>query len=502
MTSENPRQTSDSVIRNAKFGVLTWILPLGLSFVATPVLVKALGHKDYGIYALILGLIGYSFTFNLGRAVTKFIAEYRVSGRGEKIRDIISASFFLNLAVGAVGVLSIVLLSEWLVADAFAIDHADREKTVTAMRIASAIIFITMLSQVFGSVLQGLQRFDAYSKIFTSSSIVLISGNLALAYLGYDLIALLYWNLAALVATCIAYAIAAKRLLPEFGLSFRVSGETLRLVMKYSSGVVLYQIAGNVLLLFERGWIAQRLGVESLTLYVVPMSLGIYLHGFVVSFIQIIFPLASEIRDDPEKLLRVYKQATRFVGVLVAFVITTFAVQSGRFLQLWMDAEFSRQTSDLLSIFIISFSMVAIASIAWQITEGLGYPLINAAINAISTAIGIVLMILLINEYGIEGVAIARLAGFTAIFLSIFLIERRFFGSIQVRFWAVLVSGLALASAGAAIIEYSLNMLLPVTWLALVISAGAGGLGYLIALRIMNFATSEEKQLIRKVFSK
>ena len=115
MTLNNPRQTTKSVFRNVIYGSLAWILPLGLSFVATPIIVRSLGNSDYGIYALVLGFISYSFTFNFGRAITKYIAEYRVTGESEKIRDVISASFFLNIAIGLIGVLVMCLLAGWLV---------------------------------------------------------------------------------------------------------------------------------------------------------------------------------------------------------------------------------------------------------------------------------------------------------------------------------------------------------------------------------------------------
>src|SRR5450755_176556 len=105
MTTNTKGQTGKSIIRNVFYGSLTWLLPLGLSFVATPVIVRTLGNKDYGIYALVLGFIGYSFTFSFGRAITKYIAEYRITGESEKIRDVISASFFINLVVGLIGVL-------------------------------------------------------------------------------------------------------------------------------------------------------------------------------------------------------------------------------------------------------------------------------------------------------------------------------------------------------------------------------------------------------------
>ncbi len=68
-------QTSKSIAKNVFYGFLTWILPLGLSFVSTPLIVRTLGKKDYGIYTLVLGFVGYSFTFSIGRAITKYISE-------------------------------------------------------------------------------------------------------------------------------------------------------------------------------------------------------------------------------------------------------------------------------------------------------------------------------------------------------------------------------------------------------------------------------------------
>src|SRR5438094_325572 len=162
MIENTPRQTSKSVFRNVIYGSLTWILPIGLSFVATPIIVRSLGNNDYGIYALVLGFISYSFTFSLGRAITKYIAEYRVTGESDKIRDLISATFFLNLAVGLSGVLLICLLANWLVRDVFRIVDEAQDKTAIALYAASGIIFLSMLNQVFVAILQGIHRFDIY----------------------------------------------------------------------------------------------------------------------------------------------------------------------------------------------------------------------------------------------------------------------------------------------------------------------------------------------------
>ncbi|HEY0427883.1 MAG TPA: oligosaccharide flippase family protein [Pyrinomonadaceae bacterium] len=495
-------QTSKSIIRNIFYGFLTWIFPLCLSFVATPIIVRALGNDDYGIYALVIGFIGYSFTFSIGRAITKYVAEYRANGEPEKIRDIVSATFFINITVGVCGVLLICLLANWLVRDVFKIEASAQDKTVMAMYLASAIIFVTMLTQVFSAVLQGLQRFDVYSKIFNASSFSLLLGNLIFAYQGYGLLTLLVWNLLVICSFCSVYAIIAKKLLPEFGISFRIKRESLKLVLHYSFGIIGYQIMANLLLLFERGWITRHLGTESLTYYVVPMSLGMYVHGFISSLMLVIFPLASELKNDKEKLLRLYTKATKIVGLLVVFMATTLIVENKFFLQLWMGRDFAQNSSKLLVLHAITFGLAAILTVSWQMTEGLGFPNYNFAVFAICLVVSVVLMIVLTENFGNTGIAAARLAGFATIFFSIFYVEKWFFNKIQISFWLRITSILAVAAAFVAVVETLVINNLPVSWLTFVISAAGGGLVYCTALWLLDFIDADEKILIRGILNR
>ncbi len=500
MDQATNKQTSKSIFRNVIYGSLTWILPLGLSFVATPIIVRSLGNSDYGIYALVLGFISYSFTFNFGRAITKYIAEYRVTGESEKIRDVISASFFLNIVIGIVGVIVMCASASWLVRTVLNIEPDSQGKTTTAIYIASAIIFFWMLTQVFASVLQGVQRFDAYSRIFTANTFVLTLGNLALAYSGFSLLALLTWNASVLCVFFVIYGFVAKSLLPEFGITFNFKRETLRLVIKYSSAVVATQILANVLLLFERGLITHKFGSESLTYYVVPMSLGLYLQGFVASLVQVIFPLASELKNEPEKLLRLYSKATKVICVLVVFVVASVWVESSLFLRLWMGESFAENSSSLLALHITCFGLIAIMSIAWQVTEGMGFPHFNAIATGVCTVIGISLMMLLSNDLGNFGVAVARLTGFAVAFLSIFIVEKMFFTKVQARFWFGLTGNLAFAAITAAAAEHFISSSLPANWPTFILSILAGGAIYCTVLLLLNFVTEDDKQVVRRIF--
>jgi O-antigen/teichoic acid export membrane protein len=495
-------ETSKSIFRNVLYGFSTWIMPLGLSFIATPILVRSLGNEDYGIYALILGFIGYSFNLNLGRAVTKYIAEYRANGQTHKINYIISNTLLLNICVGLTGALTICLLANWLVTDVFLIAEEVRAKTIGAMYISAAIIFVTMLNQVFNSILQGLQRFDVYSRIFIGNSYAILIGNIILALSGFGLNGLLIWNLIALIVTCLITVVLAKILMPEFKFEFDLKGESLKLILKFSGGIIGYQILANLLLLFERGWIIRQFGEEQLTYYVVSMLLGIYIHSFVSSLLLVLFPLVSELNQNLEKLKNLYLKATKIICFLVCFLAISLIIESKTFLYLWMGSEFAEKAWFLLILHVITFSLTAILVVSWQMTEGLGYPNYNFFVFSFCLIISIFLMIYLTADYGIQGVAIGRLAGFGTLFLSVFYVERWFFKQVQVRFWLRLAGMIGLAMIFAGGLEKIIIANLAVTWLTFFIATLCGGMIYCIVLWLLGFITDEEKILFRQILSR
>jgi O-antigen/teichoic acid export membrane protein len=499
---ERKSETSKSIFKNVLWGFSTWILPVGLSFFATKIIVKSLGDQDYGIYALVLGFVGYSFNFSFGRAITKYIAEFRAKSENEKIPDLISSALFINLAVGLFSVSLICFFANWLVIHVLDIDAESQSKTVTALYIASAIIFFTMLNQIFNSVLQGIHRFDVYSKIFNLNNLGLLSGNLVLALLGYKLLSLFIWNLSVTCLTCVIFAISAKRFLPEFKLNFKFQPEMLKLIVKYSYGIIGYQILSNFLVLFERGWIFRKLGAENLTYYVVPMTLAIYIHAFISSLILVIFPLASELKNDKEKLLRLYTKATKIVVLLVVFLGTTIITESRFFLTLWMGAEFADKTWMLLVIHTITYSLVAILAVSWQMTEGLGYPNYNFLLFLVCLVISVSLMIALTPGFGNLGIATGRMTGYAVIFLSIFYIERWFFNKIQVEFWFKVLLILVISGVAAAFIERFIIRHFELSWLVLFGATGSGAVVYFLLVWAMGFVSEDERLLIKRLLSR
>ncbi len=114
-------------------------------------------------------------------------------------------------------------------------------------------------------------------------------GSIFIVIDGYGVLALVAWNLIVALAIGAAFYFNARRLLPEFEFTFRIRSELRNVVLRYGGSIIVYQAFSNLFLLFERGWIVRNFGSEALTYYVVPMTLGIYLHGFIASLALVYF---------------------------------------------------------------------------------------------------------------------------------------------------------------------------------------------------------------------
>lgn len=487
--------------RSILFGFLSALLPLVSTFVVTPFVVRGLGAAEYGLLALVLGFVSYSFNFGVGRAVTKYVAEYRATGESEKISDILSATLVLNLVVGVFGTAILVLLTPVFVKDVLLIENQLQSKAVFGFYIAAATIAMLMLQQVFSAVLQAVGRFDWFSHLTTASSTVLSVGNLILVFAGGDALGLLWWNLFITILGAAVFYWAAKKLLPEARFSIRFRGETLRQVAGFSAGVIGYQIFGNLLLLFERSYITRTLGTESLTFYVVPMTLAMYIHVFVISLAMVLMPLTSEIqaRKDKERLLAIYERATKYICLVAVFVCLSLIIGSQTFLSLWLGADFAEKSASVLAFHVLTFSGMALGIVVWQMSEGLGFPSRNAWLTLVWLVVGAGLMFLLTPQFGLAGAAAARAAG-VVLTLPIFigLIERLSFGKILLAFWQKTLFALILAGAAAGAAEYFLLEKLPLGWLGFLFSMIIGGTIFLGILFLTGFFTPEEKIWLRR----
>lgn len=501
--ASNNSKARRSVFLNSLFGVLAWFLPIVLGFFSTPIIVRGLGTEEYGVYAIILGFLSYSFTFGIGRVASKYVAEFEASGNDDGISRAVSATLLFSVAVGAIGAILLAFFTPWLVANVLILPEAFRPKAEIGLYLACFAGLMVMISQVFQSTLQGAHRFGSYSVIANLNAVLLSGGNIALALNGYGLVELVAWNLFTVITTGVLFFVTAITAIPNFRPTLNIGKDVGFAVLKYGRNIILYQVFANCFFLFERSWVIRKFGPEALTFYFVPMLIGIYLHGLISSFGLVIFPRINELLNDRERLLILYGRSNRLILAIVVLTVTTLAASGKSFLLVWVGPEFETSSYWLLVIHGLTFGLIAIIIIPWGLAEAFHAASINVFVTFAWLVIGSSLMYAVGTSFGIEGIAVARLTAVLATMPVIFYIEKRFLGRVQIGSWSMTVLKIVPASVLMFVAQWFVLRNMVSGWFSLILAVGIGSgiytaLLYSIGLLDSNEIDELKNQLFRR----
>lgn len=488
--------------KNSIYGLLSWLLPIVPAFLATRIVVHRLGDEQYGVLVALIGFISYFFTTAVGKIAGKYVAEYTSNGEKAKISPVISATLIFGFVTTVAGLLITVAFARSIVADVLSIGSALQNEAIAGIYIASATVLVIVIAQVFQLVLQGLHRFDRFLLLANLSSVSFSLGSIVLALLGYGIVPILWWNLGTWLIVLLASYLAAKRALPEFWFTLRIDSAMFRIVASYGFGLIAYQLFGNVLLLFERGWIFRQFGAAELTFYVIPMSLAMYIHMFVASLVLAMFPKVNELLDRPEQLARLYKRATKVVVALVFFALACSVGGGYALIKWWLGESYANASYVLLIVHTITFAILGIHTVAWQIAESFRSSRTNAVATFAWMLVGITLMIPLSGALSSTGVAIGRLAGVVAFVAALVYTEHSFLGGFFARFWAATLSRTLVAGTVSAAIQLAILWLTANSLLGLIVAVIAGGINYFGFLMLTGYLDEDEKRILRETLAK
>ncbi len=484
---------------NTILSVASWFFPLALAFIATPIVVRGLGNEQYGIFAIALGFVSYAFSSGIGRISAKYIPELRSSGGPGKISEVVSATFWLTLAVGVLQAVGLALFAPFLVSDILLVSPDLSREVVYALYLASAGGLLLMTSYVFQFVLQGLHRFDSLALMSSLSAILLNVGNVVLVVWGYGVWSLLTWNAVVFGFIGIFYYLSARRSLPELSFTLNIGKATFLSISKYASSIVIYQSLVSVLFIFERTWVVRHFGTESLTFYVIPLMLAFYMHGFISSVVQVLFPVVNELINDRARMINLYKKATKIVLVAIVFIVGNY-ISSGRlFLHLWISPEFADNSYHLLVILSLATGLNALGLVVWQLAEAFKHPNLNVLSVVLWLSISIPLMVVAVDPWHSEGIAVARLIGVLQTIPMILYIEKKFLGGFFWRFWLGIILRAGIAALLMMLVESQIIGRSVVGWFSLFVAVAAGGLVFCGALLLVGYFSKAELDMAKRM---
>lgn len=432
-TAEN---ISEKALSGAFYGFLSWTIPISISFLTTRVLVLQVGTEEYGFYSLITGLISYFFVFNTTRAITKHIA---ANEEKEKLTKLISTNLLVNVTISLLTATLMFLLAGKLVKEILLIETEWQNKVKLGIYIAAFSVTALSFTQIFSAIVLGFQRLDIYSRISVTSGIFLNLGNIVIALRGYGLLTLLLWNSITISLSGLLSFISARKLFPDMELKLNFDMWSLKEALKYGSSTLGYQILSNLLFLFERVLITKNYGGEGVTHYALPMMIAIQIHFFAANLTQFLFPMTSQIEKDLRGIVSLYTKSIRITSLILMFPTTLLILQRNEVITIWLNSSLARECETILLFHLLTYLLITIVGICWQVFDGMGTPQIVFLSYLLSFPISIISMIYLAQSHDIEGIAAGRLIGTVALFLVVLSFEKKMFGKILLSFWVKLI---------------------------------------------------------------
>lgn len=383
---------------------------LGLATI--PIILGFLGTSRYGLFILLVSLVNYLslLDFGIGAAVVKFVSQYQAQGSFENLKKTISSAFIFFLIVSFLVSILLFFSTDFLVEAVFKLDLELRTEAIAFFHLGSFLIFFRFMTNFFNILTHSYQRFDLYN-IGKMVGILGTTLGLVIALTVSNslfTVALIY------IASTLAEGLVSLSLLlikegrVPLTLSFSLSG--FRSIFKFGRWKFLMALSSQIDQL-DKLIISFFLPLEFVSYYAIPQSLTKRLTSTLSVVSEPLFPFASFVNASyPVKIMQnLYKKATRLGNLLVMPTALFIAFFSKEILTFWLGAEFSRESSLVLSLLSLAYLLLALTAVPVKMVEAKGKPKVTAIFSFTSGFVRLILAIFLTANYGIHGLAVSLL---------------------------------------------------------------------------------------------
>ncbi len=463
------------LIRNVFTSWMVMVVGLVVTFFFTPYLIGQLGKEQYGIWSLVFSLVAYMRLADVGmnQALARYISKYFAVNDWTRLNQVISSSAriytFISIAIVAVSAgLALGVLHYFKIDPEF-------------LRIARITLIVIGINQAvtymmlpFAALLP-FHRTDIVNYFEIGTLLLQTAAIVVMLELGYGLVAMSFIVLALnIIAHAWRWSIR-RRMFPKVHFSMDgITPEMTRELLKYGSTSLMIVAAWIVVFQTDNIVIGRYLSMEAVALYAVPAAIVTQLRNSINAIAIPIVPTISHIEaeKDDAKIMEIYLKSSRYLYYLSGFICVSVFLFGSPFILLWVKEEFVASI-DILYVLIVPATIYLPQMIANSVLYGVSKHKILLYIMAAEGISNIVLSVILVQSYGIVGVALGTAIPQLIIYL--FVYPYVFHRAMHTELWPFYKTGLR--SIVAAVIftlpaaYLMIHLLTPDSWLRFIIDS-------------------------------
>ena len=380
-----------------------------VSFFLSPFIVHHLGGTAYGVWSLLVALVGYLglLDFGVRGAVTRYVAHHHAIEEDDECSSIVSAALVLFGILGA----GAILLSggfAYLAPLLFNIPESLVDDSRVVLFLGGVTIATTLIGAVFAGVVTGLQRFDISSGVEIAITAIRTIAVVAALQNGYGLVALGVIHLGASVLYGVAAWVTVRRIYPA--LRFRTNAPLMphvRTIVSFSAFLSLIHVFGLFIYYSNALVIAAFLPIAAVTYYAIAGNLIDYAAKVSGALSKMMTPRVSALNSmGSDSVGGEVIVAARMATLATAPIAATFLLRGESFVTLWMGPEFGPVSGEILRVLSVLVLLAGARSIAIASIIGMNKHRALIPGLAFEAVANLALSIALVHPLGILGVAI------------------------------------------------------------------------------------------------
>lgn len=410
--------------RNLGTRYLGLAVNLVIGLLLLPVNLAYLGPSAYGLWMLAASITTYFTVFDLGYggAIVKFVAEYRARNDARGLNEILSTTFFLFCGI-AVLCYGLTIGLSFFVERIFNLEPEHGRAAQFILLIVGANVALHFPFSIYGGVVNGFQRYYLNNVIGTAFNAAAALVNVLVLWSGGGVLDVVAATTLVRVAPYVLYVRNAHAVFPAMRLSpslFR--RRRLQEVTGFSVYVAVIDWAARLNYTVDTLVIGIFLNTTAVAIYAVAQRLGEVLVRLTHQMHIFLFPAVvhSEVTGDRAQQIRMFVHASRFqLAVAIALCVSVASV-ADTLIPAWLRRggfEQSALLTQLLAYVVITRAWTAMPT---TILKGTGRPRFVAAASALSAVANVLLSIVLVQRYGLVGVAMGTVIPVTVLAAALF----------------------------------------------------------------------------------
>lgn len=312
-----------------------------VKFIYTPFLLHALGQNEYGLYSLVMSIVGYLSILDLGfgSTVTRYTVKYKEANDRDGLYRLYSTLSLFYVIIGVIALIVCVILS-CCTQSLFGATMTPEE--VQKLRIMILLVGVNLLFsfplQISTSVIVAYEKFTFKNGINLLKTFLQPATMILLLYLVHikSVGAIVVVTAFNLLTYLLYYFYAIKNLDFKFTLS-KIDRTMVKPLFTFSIWMFLMMVFEQLQYNSGQFILGMFQGADVVAIWGIAMIFILNYRSLSTAISNVFIPsiMAKTFNNDKEGIKSIVSQIVRLQTVILIFILVNFVVFGKQFLQMW-----------------------------------------------------------------------------------------------------------------------------------------------------------------------